>query len=71
MISISIISPLKSMAVIDKAIEHNDFGCVFHRYVAKYILTRKIWKKLKTYTNSVRTSPMCCFSPGNLVTPIF
>ena len=33
MISISIISPLKSMAVIDKAIEHNDFGCVFHRYV--------------------------------------
>ena len=25
MISISIISPLKSMAVIDKAIEHNDF----------------------------------------------
>lgn len=33
MISISIISPLKSMAVIDKAIEHNDFGCIFHRYV--------------------------------------
>ena len=33
MISISIISPLKSMAVIDKAIEHNDFGCVFHKYV--------------------------------------
>ena len=31
MISISIISPLKSMAVIDKAIEHNDFGCVFHK----------------------------------------
>lgn len=32
-VSITIISPLKSMAVIDKAIEHNDFGCVFHRYV--------------------------------------
>ena len=39
MISISIISPLKSMAVIDKAIEHNDFGCVFHKYVLNFLQT--------------------------------
>ena len=38
---------LKSMAVIDKAIEHNDFGCI------SQVLFTKICKKLKTYTNSV------------------
>lgn len=33
MITVSIISPQKSMNVINKAIEHQDFGCVFHKYV--------------------------------------
>ena len=64
MISISIISPLKSMAVIDKSDRTQRLWmCITGTFT-------KTWKKLKTYTNSVRTSPMCCFSPGNLVTPI-
>lgn len=33
MITISIISPQKSMDVINKAIKNHDFGCIFHKYV--------------------------------------
>ena len=33
MITVSIISPQKSMTVINKAIEKQDFGCIFHKYV--------------------------------------
>ena len=61
MISISIISPLKSMAVIDKAIEHNDFGCVFQQGTFT-----KIWKKLKTYTNMCKDISDVLFFSGEL-----
>lgn len=37
MITISIISPQKSMAVINKAIENQDFGCVFQKYVYNHL----------------------------------
>ncbi len=33
MITISIVSPQKSMDVINRAISHNDFGCIFRKYV--------------------------------------
>ena len=33
MITISIVSPQKSMDVIDRAISHHDFGCIFRKYV--------------------------------------
>lgn len=33
MINVSIISPQKSMDAINKALEHQDFGCVFKNYV--------------------------------------
>lgn len=33
MITVSIVSPQKSMDVINRAIEHQDFGCEFHKYV--------------------------------------
>lgn len=33
MINVSIISPQKSMNVINKALERQDFGCIFHKYV--------------------------------------
>lgn len=33
MINVSIISPQKSMTAINKALEHQDFGCVFQKYV--------------------------------------
>ena len=33
MINVSIISPKKSMDAINKALEHQDFGCVFKNYV--------------------------------------
>lgn len=33
MITISIVSPQKSMDVIGRAIEEKDFGCIFHKYV--------------------------------------
>lgn len=33
MITISIVSPKKSMDVIDRAIAQKDFGCIFHKYV--------------------------------------
>jgi len=37
MITVSIVSPQKSMNVINKAIEHQDFGCVFHKYVYDHL----------------------------------
>lgn len=33
MITISIVSPQKSMDLIDRAIAMKDFGCLFHKYV--------------------------------------
>ena len=33
MITISIVSPQKSMDAIDRAIALKDFGCIFHKYV--------------------------------------
>lgn len=33
MITISIVSPQKSMDAIDRAIAQKDFGCIFHKYV--------------------------------------
>ncbi len=35
MINVSIVSPRKSMDVINKALEHQDFGCSFRNYVYK------------------------------------
>ena len=35
MINVCIISPKKSMDVINKALEHQDFGCTFTNYVYK------------------------------------
>lgn len=58
MISISIISPLKSMAVIDKAIEHNDFGCVFHRYVYENL------EEIKDIYEQCKDISDVLFSPG-------
>ena len=65
MISISIISPLKSMAVIDKAIEHNDFGCVFHKYVYESL------EEIKDIYDQCKTSRMSSSSPVSSDIPIF
>ena len=37
MINVSIVSPRKSMDAINKALEHQDFGCVFTNYVYKHL----------------------------------
>lgn len=37
MINVSIVSPRKSMDVINKALEHQDFGCKFKNYVYKQL----------------------------------
>ena len=33
MITVSIISPKVSLQAINRVIEQNDFGCIFHKYV--------------------------------------
>lgn len=60
MITVSIISPEKSMNVINRAIEHQDFGCVFHKYV--YVQLEEI----KTIYEQCKDSCDVIFFSGEL-----
>ena len=42
MINVTIISPRKSMDVINNALEHQDFGCTFTNYVYKQLEDKKV-----------------------------
>ena len=54
MITISIVSPKKSMDVIRKAIAHQDFGCTFHKYVyGKLEEITDIYEQCKSFSDVI------------------
>ena len=63
MITISIVSPQKSMDLIDRAIAMKDFGCLFHKYVYDRL------EEIEVFTNSARIPATLCSSPGNWAIP--
>lgn len=63
MITISIVSPQKSMDLIDRAIAMKDFGCLFHKYVYDRL------EEIEVFTNSARIPATLCSSPGSWAIP--
>ena len=64
MITISIVSPQKSMDLIDRAIAMKDFGCLFHKYVYD-----RLEEIEDIFTNSARIPATLCSSPGSWAIP--